>query len=70
MDTNFIKRVRRVDFTWRVRFGAEVIYYNDIEDGFNISEYEAYGQIKEYWCNQDELDWVIIKLYERIKGGI
>ncbi len=51
-------------------FGTEVIYYNDIEEGFNISEYENYGHIKEYWCNQSELDWVIIELYERIKSKI
>jgi len=49
-------------------FGTKVIYYNDIEDGFNISEYEAYGQIKEYSCNQSELDWVIIELYQRLKA--
>lgn len=49
-------------------FGTEVIYYHDIEEGFNISEYEAYEQIKHYWCNQSELDWVIIELYQRIKA--
>lgn len=47
-------------------FGTEVIYYNDIEEGFNISEYEVHGEIKDYLCNQSELDWVIIELYERI----
>jgi len=49
-------------------FGTEVIYYNDIEEGFNISKYESYGQIKEYWCNQSELNWIIIELYERMKS--
>ena len=48
-------------------FGNEVIYYNDIEEGFNVSPYEIYGHIKEYWCNQSELNWTIIGLYERIK---
>lgn len=48
-------------------FGNEVIYYNDIEEGFNISPYETYGHIKEYWCNQSELNWTIIGLYERIR---
>lgn len=48
-------------------FGNDVIYYNDIEEGFNISPYETYGHIKEYWCNQSELNWTIIGLYERIK---
>ncbi|MBB5620897.1 hypothetical protein HDE69_001950 [Pedobacter cryoconitis] len=51
-------------------FGNEVIYYNDIEEGFNISKYETYGQIKEYWCNQSELNWIIIGLYERMKSKI
>ncbi|WP_230141937.1 hypothetical protein [Pedobacter sp. Bi36] len=29
-------------------FGNAVVFYNDIEDGFNISPYAAYGQISEY----------------------
>lgn len=48
-------------------FGTEVIYFNDIEEGFNISGYETYGEIKEYGSDQDELNWVIMRLYERIK---
>lgn len=48
-------------------FGNEVIYYNDIEEGFNISTYDTFGQIKEYWCNQSELNWTIIELFNRIK---
>ncbi|TKC58654.1 hypothetical protein FBD94_18110 [Pedobacter hiemivivus] len=55
---------------WAVAvFETEVVYYNDIEDGFNISEYETYGQIKEYWGNQDELIWAIKRLYKRVKGN-
>ncbi len=49
-------------------FGKEVIYYNDIEEGFNISPYENFCHIKEYWCNQSELNWTIRGLYERIKN--
>jgi hypothetical protein len=37
----------------------KVIWYNDIEDGFNISRYSKYGTIDEYLCNQDELHDVI-----------
>lgn len=48
-------------------FGNEVIYFNDIEDGFNISEYKIYGQILEYHCSQSELNWTVVGLYERIK---
>jgi hypothetical protein len=43
-------------------FGNEVIYYNDIEEGFNISRYETYGEIQEYWCNQSELNQTIFEL--------
>ena len=48
-------------------FGNQIIYYNDIEEGFNISSYDTFGHIKEYWCNQSELNWIIIELYKRIK---
>lgn len=41
---------------WAVALiGKLVIWYNDIEEGFNISKYNDYGIISEYWCNQDEL---------------
>ena len=48
-------------------FGNEIIYFNDIEEGFNISPYKNFGEIKEYFCNQNELNWTIIELYNRIK---
>ncbi len=35
--------------------GRTCIYYNDIEDGFNASEYEQFGAIKNYYCNQSDL---------------
>ena len=31
-------------------FGNSVIYYNDIEEGFNVSPYINYGHISEYRC--------------------
>ncbi len=49
--------------------GRKVIWYNDIEEGFNISEYDKYGQIKGYFCNQDELSWTVSRLYELVKFG-
>ncbi len=35
----------------------KVLWYNDIEDGFNVSRFAARGRIpdEEYWCNQDTL---------------
>ncbi len=34
-----------------------VLWFNDIEDGFNVSRFEERGVIPndEYWCNHDEL---------------
>jgi hypothetical protein len=49
--------------------GKMVVWYNDIEDGFNISRYAIYGQISEYWCNQDDLDMSIRQLLARIDDG-
>ena len=38
-----------------------VLWYNDIEDGFNVSRFEEEGVIPsdEYWCNQDVLSWAL-----------
>lgn len=33
----------------------EVIYWEDVEGGFNISPIGPDGRILEHWCNQDEL---------------
>ncbi len=49
--------------------GSQVIWYNDIEEGFNISTYKIFGEIEKYWCNQDELVCSITKLYEMIKSA-
>ena len=49
--------------------GSTVIWYNDIEDGFNRSRYAAYGQIEDYWCNQDELEVTIAYLMNSLKNG-
>lgn len=46
--------------------GNAVVYYNDIEEGFNVSTYQTYGHISEYWCEQSELDWIVKLLYRRI----
>jgi hypothetical protein len=49
--------------------GQTVIWYNDIEDGFNRSRYSAYGQIEDYWCNQDELELAIDYLMSTLEHG-
>ncbi len=33
----------------------EVIYWEDVEEGFNVSHIQKDGRLAEHWCNQDEL---------------
>lgn len=49
--------------------GRMVIWYNDIEEGFNRSNYVMYGQIDDYWCNQDELELTIEYLVGSLERG-
>lgn len=51
-------------------FGNQVIWYNDIEYGFNRSTYYEYGKINEFWCNQDELEVVVQNLLYDIEMGV
>lgn len=41
--------------------GKTCIYYNDIEDGFNSSKFNSWGEIDEYRCSQ-------IELHQKISG--
>ncbi len=41
-----------------------VLYYNDIEEGFNISNFKQEGKIENYYAEQDELQFAILKLYK------
>jgi hypothetical protein len=49
--------------------GQKVIWYNDIEDGFNLSKYSELGTISEYWCNQDQLEWTVQNVLNELKSG-
>jgi len=44
--------------------GGRVVWYNDIEEGFNCSKYITAGEIDEYWCNQDDLDVTVQRLLD------
>lgn len=50
--------------------GRTVVWYNDIEEGFNCSEYTVYGTIGTYWCDQDGLEVTIRRLLARTKVSI
>ena len=50
-------------------FGGNCIYYNDIEEGFNISSFTVrcdggrlIHRINDYFCKQDELHWIIHRM--------
>lgn len=38
---------------------GEVIYYEDIDEGFNISPLTGDGKIAQHWCNDDKLGWAL-----------
>ena len=48
-------------------FGKSVIYYNDIEEGYNVSSFTNYGEIDEYAVNQFELYEVIESIFSRFE---
>jgi hypothetical protein len=55
---------------WAVAvIGASVIWYNDVEEGFNRSRYTRHGHIGDYWRNQDELDVTMEYLVTSIETG-
>jgi hypothetical protein len=41
------------------RKGGEVIYWEDVEEGFNLSPVAPNGRVLEHWCNQDELRFAL-----------
>ena len=55
---------------WAVTLvGRTVIWYNDVENGFNRSVYSEYGVIDDYWCNDDELNITIGYLASALEIG-
>ena len=50
--------------------GQECVWYNDIEDGFNVSRFEAFGRIADYWCNQSELHHCVAGYFEHFLRSI
>lgn len=49
-----------------------VLWYNDIEGGFNVSRFEVRGRIlpEEYSCNQDPLRWALPRLRGDLGQGL
>lgn len=61
---------REGDGFWVVAvIGNRVVWYNDIEEGFNHSARLSFGEIGEYWCNQDELEHTLHALLHLLQTG-
>lgn len=43
--------------------GKRIIWYNDIEEGFTISNFDKFGEIDNYNCDDFELNQVVWQLY-------
>ena len=49
--------------------GQCVVWYNEIEEGFNLLRYSQHGLIDEYWCNQDQLEWTLESVLKAVSEG-
>jgi len=49
--------------------GNSVIWFNDIEDGYNQSVYTKYGHIDKYWCDQSRLEWAVQNVINVLGNG-
>ena len=50
--------------------GNTVLWYNDIEEGFNLSRWKSFGHINEYHCNQDRLEVSLQRLIGSLDSGL
>lgn len=50
-------------------FGHRVVYYNDIEEGFDLSEFKEYGLISNGGANQNCFQEYISNLFTFITSG-
>jgi hypothetical protein len=59
-----------VEFYVIALFGHKVIYYNDIEEGFNIAEFKEYGRLEgDGGANQNDFGEYISHLFTFISSG-
>lgn len=65
-----IRRFGRIEDVFAVaRFGARVLYYEDVEEGFELSTPDEHGTIPEQGCNQFELPMVLKQLLDGDDNG-
>jgi hypothetical protein len=49
--------------------GRKCIYFNDIEEGFNVGCWSHLGCIDNYWCNQTDLIPCTRSIYQQVVGS-
>jgi hypothetical protein len=49
--------------------GSTVIWFNDIEDGFNVSSHSGFEEILDYACSQDDLEVALVQLLHLVRTG-
>ena len=55
-----IERYGKLEYVFIVaQRGDEVMYFEDVEEGFNFSPVDSEGKILQHWCNQDELTFAL-----------
>ena len=47
----------------------EVMYYEDVEEGWNFSLLPQEGEALQHWCNQDELKFALLNWCESGKAS-
>lgn len=50
--------------------GKRCVYYNDIEEGFELSPFAQWGAIGDYICNNDELHELLMHIWLSGPGNI
>jgi hypothetical protein len=50
--------------------GQECVWYNDIEDGFDISPFSTFGHIGDYRCSQLDLQHCVYRYFEAFQQAV
>ena len=50
--------------------GQDCIWYNDIEEGFNIGPFDTFGRIADYRCSQSKLQHCLTYFIERFMEAV
>jgi hypothetical protein len=58
-----IERYRKTEYFFVVaKWDNKAMYYEDVEEGFNVSPIDESGRILQHWCNDDDLKYAVHRL--------